>query len=247
MNGKQRRRILLSIPLVVVAVFVCAVWLRRAQGNFGPVFDRTIYRSGQMGPDQLARTIRQYRIQTVLNLRGPNLEAEWYRSERKATLRAGATQVDVPLASDQWLSRDQARTLLEILDTCPKPLLVHCEWGAERTGLVAAICELLRPGGTVQSARCQFSIKYLFLPIRDGLVMRGHVDRYAAWLAQRGMAHSPGRFRRWVLEEYRPGTPSREVWPYDPYPLVVVTRPVSATNDTPHAHRAAVAPAAVRR
>jgi hypothetical protein len=41
------------------------------------------------------------------------------------------------------------------------------------------------------------------------------------------MAHTPDRFRRWILEGYQPGQPCREQWEFDPYPLVVVTRGVN--------------------
>ena len=34
---------------------------------------------------------------------------------------------------------------------------------------------------------------------------------------------SPEHFRRWVDEGFRPQLPNREEWPYDPYPLVVIT------------------------
>ena len=87
--------------------------------------------------------------------------------------------------------------------------------------------ELLRPGGTLDDARGQFSLRYLFVRAGDGAIMREHLDRYERWLRDRGLDHSPGRFRRWVAEGYRPGTPCREQWPYDPYPLVVITRPAA--------------------
>jgi hypothetical protein len=131
------------------------------------------------------------------------------------------------MASDQWLTRDQARVLLDLLQTCERPVLIHCQWGAERTGLASAFVELLRPGGSLESARAQFTPYYLFLPVKDGLVMQAHVERYAAWLEAEGVAHTPARFRRWLTERYEPGSPSREEWPYDPYPLVVVSRPAT--------------------
>ena len=166
----------------------------------------------------------------MLNLRGSNPDQGWYRSERAATLAAGATQVDVPISSDQWLSRDQARTLLQVLDTSAYPLLIHCEWGAERTGLVSALATLLRPGSSLAEARAQFSLAYLFLPTRDGRVMAGHLDGYEAWLRKHRLTHTPARLRRWLAEVYRPGHPSREHWPSNPYPLVVVTRPRAVSS-----------------
>ncbi len=196
---------------------------RRSTGNFGTVEPGRFYRSAQLDADGLRRVIREHTVKTVLNLRGPNPEQAWYRDEVAAATGAGATLIDLPMASDQWLSREQARTLLEVLDHCETPVLIHCEFGAERTGLVSAIIELLEPGRTIEEARSQFSIRYLFLPIKDGLVMRGHLDRYEAWLRERGVAHEPERFREWLVGTYRPGMPSREYWPCNPYPRKVVT------------------------
>jgi protein tyrosine phosphatase (PTP) superfamily phosphohydrolase (DUF442 family) len=201
------------------------VWVRWKTGNFGVVSPGRIYRSAQLTPTDLARKIGEHRIKTVLNLRGPNPDQSWYRAERAATLAAGATQVDLPMSSDQWISRDQARTLIEVLDTSEYPLLVHCEWGAERTGLASAIAELLRPGGSLEDAERQFSAYYMFVNAKDGRVMSGHLRSYRDWLQAAGLEHTPGRFRTWLAEVYRPGSPSREYWPYNPYPLVVVTRP----------------------
>ena len=115
-----------------------------------------------MPASALARTIRDYRIKTVLNLRGSNKDP-WYAAERTATLEAGATQVDIAMSSCIWMSRAQLRTVIETLDTAEYPMLIHCQWGAERTGLVSAFAELLRPGSTLDDARAQFSIRYLFV------------------------------------------------------------------------------------
>jgi hypothetical protein len=206
--------------------------------NLGTLVPGQIYRSGQMPGDLLARTVRAYRIKTVLNLRGPNPDKSWYRDERAAALGAGATLIDVALSSCEWMSRAQLRALVRVLDTCERPVLMHCEWGSERTGLVAAFAELLRPGATLQDAEDQFSIRYLFLRAGDGKVMAEHLDQYEAWLADRGWPHTPERFRLWVREGFQPRAPSREQWPYDPNPLVVITRPPAsapAATNTPGA------------
>ena len=125
------------------------------------------------------------------------------------------------------MSRAQLRTVVRTLDTAEYPMLIHCQWGAERTGLISAFAELLRPGSTPADARAQFSIRYLFLPINDGKIMAEHLDQYESWLAANGWTHEPAHFRRWVEEGYRPRIPNREQWPYDPYPLVVISRPDS--------------------
>jgi hypothetical protein len=103
--------------------------------------------------------------------------------------------------------------------------LIHCQWGSERTGLVSAFATLLQPGATLADAQSQFSIRHLFVPVKDGKLMLAHLDQYAAWLQNHGWTHSPERFRTWTTEGFRPGSPGREDWAYDPYPLVVGTSP----------------------
>jgi protein tyrosine phosphatase (PTP) superfamily phosphohydrolase (DUF442 family) len=217
------RRIARCAAGVVLAGALYIAW-DQANYNFGEVQHERIYRSGQMPASSLARTIRGRKIKTVLNLRGSNKDA-WYTDERKATLDAGATQIDIAMSSCIWMSRAQLRTVVHTLDTAEYPMLIHCQWGAERTGLVSAIAELLRPGSTLDAARAQFSVLYLFLRINDGKIMAEHLDQYERWLAAKRWTHEPEHFRGWVEEGYRPQLPNREQWPYDPYPLVVISRP----------------------
>lgn len=226
MSRPRRFRVFVARPVLGLLLLsgLFTGW-RYEIGNTGTIIPGRAYRSGQLGPRGITGMIRDHGIQTVINLRGTNPDQRWYQAERAAVLDAGATLVDIPLASDHWLSRGQARTLTEVLDRCARPFLIHCEWGAERTGLVAAWTELLRPGGSLASARDQFSIYYLFLPIKDGPTMRGHLDRYEDWLTDRGATHDPALFRLWATQEYRPGYPSRDDWMYDPYPLVQITEP----------------------
>lgn len=226
-RGRRRRLQIIGAVSILPAIVGAFVAWRAANGNFAVVTKGAVYRSAQLDASTLRRTIDRYDIKTVLNLRGPNPSSAWYRDEVAATLRSGASQVDIPLASDQYLSRHQARVLLETLETCERPVLIHCQFGAERTGLACALLTLLEPGSTVKQARRQFSPYYLFLPVQDGAVMLGHLRAYQEWLAARGFQHAPARVRRWLAAEYQPGSPSREEWPYDPYPLRLVTGPAA--------------------
>lgn len=213
------------------ATVALAVGWIHLTGNLATVVPGQVYRSAQMGPSALASTIRDRGVRTVLNLRGHHPKAAWYRAERDATLAAGATQVDIPLSSCEWASRTRLRTLVDVLRTCEKPVLIHCWHGSERTGLASAFALLLRDGSDPAEARAQFSARYLFVPFGDGVVTLRHLDQYEAWLAENGLTHAPDVFRRWVAEGYRPGVPSREQWPYDPDPLVVTTRPTPSGPD----------------
>jgi protein tyrosine/serine phosphatase len=218
-----RKRIVRPLLIILIAASLF-LGIRYESGNQGAVESGRIYRSAQLSPGGLKKTIADRKIQTVVNLRGSNPDEAWYCAERDATLEAGAVLVDVPIASDQWLSRDQAKSLLHVFDTVKYPALIHCEWGAERSGLVCAMAVLLRTGSTVEQARHQFSLYYLFLDVKDGRVMYGHLRQYERWLSANAIEHAPATFRRWLLTDYKPEGNSRENWPCNPYPLEVVTR-----------------------
>ena len=220
-----RRRWFVRALAGLVLLCLAFVGWNFGTANFAVIEPGQVYRSGQMRASQLARTLRRERIRTVLNLRGCHPDQPWYRDERRATLDAGATQIDIALSSSEWMSRAQARTLLRALDTCDYPLLIHCWRGSERTGLVSALVELLRPDRTIDDARGQFSLRYLFVRAGDGARMRDHLDLYERWLEGEHRTHAPDQVRRWLTEGYVPRHPTREEWPYDPYPLIVVTRP----------------------
>jgi protein tyrosine phosphatase (PTP) superfamily phosphohydrolase (DUF442 family) len=219
-----------AVLVIVVVVVLGPLGWKLATANMATVVSGHVYRSGQMGAAALGGVVREKKIRTVLNLRGAHPEEAWYRQERAAVLAQGATQIDLAMSSCEWMSKAQLRALVRVLDTCEYPILIHCWRGAERTGLVSAFTELLRPGGSLDSARGQFSVAHLFVPLGDGALMPVHLDRYEAWLHAEGLSHSPAAFRRWVAEGFQPGMPSRDAWPYDPYPLVVVTRPQSLGN-----------------
>ena len=172
------------LAAVMISVIVFVTW-NQTNYNFAPVQPGRIYRSGQMPAGSLARALRINQIKTVLNLRGSNSQRSWYRDELTATLSEGATHIDIAMSSCLWMSRVQFRTLVDTLDTAEYPILVHCAWGSERTGLAAAFAELLMPGRTLDNARAQFSIWYLFVPIGDGKVMAEHLEQYAKLVAGR--------------------------------------------------------------
>jgi hypothetical protein len=216
---------LLAALAVPPAAFVA--W-DQATYNFGSVQRGRTYRSAQMPATVLAETLSRHGIKTVLNLRGSNPTNRWYQEEVTATNGAGATQIDVAMSSCVWMSRAQLRALIGALEHAEYPLLVHCWWGSERSGLVSAFAELLRPGSRLADARAQFSLRYLFVRVNDGKVMAEHLDQYENWLLDNHLEHDLANFHRWVDEGFQPGIPSREQWPYDPYPLVVITRPGAA-------------------
>ncbi len=71
--------------------------------------------------------------------------------------------IDYALSAREELTIDQMRNLVRIVREVPKPLLVHCSAGADRTGLVSALYELDR-GQPPKVAVKQLSIFYGHFP-----------------------------------------------------------------------------------
>ena len=181
--GRMRRgRWFTRLMALVLAFPLTWIGWNQATYNFAVLQPGRIYRSGQMSPGALLRTLREHQVKTVLNLRGPNPRDSWYRDEVATTLAAGATQIDLPLSSCVWMSRIQFRTLVRVLDTCEYPVLFHCAWGSERTGLAAAVATLLSPGSTLADARRQLALRYLYVRLGNGRIMAELLDQYENWL-----------------------------------------------------------------
>jgi protein tyrosine phosphatase (PTP) superfamily phosphohydrolase (DUF442 family) len=229
LSQRSRRAILVALVIALSPGLSLIAWMSYTH-NFHAIRPGQLYRSAQMPSGALSDTIRRYKIKTVLNLRGPNPEQAWYRAERDATLKAGATLVDVSMSSCEWMSRAQLQAVVTLLETGERPILIHCQYGSERTGLISAVAELLRPGSTLDDARAQFSLAYLYINHGDGKLMSEHLDQYAAWLKSHEWTHSPERFRLWAFQGFQPKWPCREFWPYDPKPLMLVTKPPEASK-----------------
>lgn len=155
----------LGIALAVVAV-VAGGWAGylRLSGNFHPVVEGQVYRSAQLTGPELASRIQENGIRAILNLRGNNAGSGWYDDEMKASAAAGVQHVDYPISAGHDLTDEQIAKIVEMLRDLPRPLLIHCEAGADRSGLVSAIYELLIEKQSARQASEQLSFRYGHFP-----------------------------------------------------------------------------------
>ena len=108
-------------------------------GNMHEVVPDQLYRSAQLDPRDLAYAVKRYHIATVLNLRGGNPNDAWYQDEIKESDALGVKHIDFAMKASRELTDAQAMQLIAIMRNAPKPLLIHCHSGADRTGLAAAM------------------------------------------------------------------------------------------------------------
>lgn len=128
-------------------------------GNLHAVEPGVVYRSAQLSGPELQRVLADKGIKTVLNLRGPNAGKPWYDEELRTLQAAGVQHLDVPLSAYQDLSARQMQQLVNLMARAPKPLLVHCESGADRSGLVSALYQVSQ-GQSLAVAQRELSPRY---------------------------------------------------------------------------------------
>jgi hypothetical protein len=199
-----------------VLVLVCSIglcWVFRRpwfQGNLGVVDAGHVMRSAQP-TSQLPSWVREFKIRSILNLRGGTPEDSWYDAEVRLAGETGISFYDLPLSAIRRPSRRELLKLIDLLERCPYPLLIHCKSGADRTGLVSAIYLMVRRGMPPERAREAFSIEFGHVPLFGAEHLHEPLDEYAAWLKASAVRHSPETFRAWLKNNYRAPDP-----PVDP-------------------------------
>ncbi|MBL0370447.1 dual specificity protein phosphatase family protein [Rhizobium sp. KVB221] len=128
-------------------------------GNFAEVLPDQLYRSAQPSADDIARYAERYGIKTVVNLRGAS-DAKWYRQEVAATQKAGIKLIDFGMSASRPLTSKQTDQLIALLKDAPKPILIHCKSGSDRTGLVSIIYLQRLAGVDEETAEGQLSIRF---------------------------------------------------------------------------------------
>lgn len=136
------RSILLIASLscaAILAVGATYLGLQYLGGNFHTVVAGELYRSGQPTPGRLRHYVQETGIRTVINLRGRNAGTAWYDAEIAESARLGVTHIDFAMSASRQLTGLQADALVQLLRNAEKPILIHCEGGADRSGLAAAL------------------------------------------------------------------------------------------------------------
>ncbi len=157
-------------------------------GNFHAVIANELYRSGQPSAEQIAEYNRHYGIKTIVNLRGPNPHSAWYKSELAETQQLGMTHIDFSMSAKHKLTRTQAAQLIDILKRAEKPILIHCNAGADRSGLAAALYLAAVANVGVAEAERQISIRYghISSPLSASYAMDQSFEALEPWLASQG-------------------------------------------------------------
>jgi protein tyrosine/serine phosphatase len=164
------RGITVKQALLIVALLVCG----RAFAGDVPVFDNfhevergELYRSAQMGPKDLGRRIRENGIRTIINLRGAAPGEEWFERETEVAEQAGVKMYNIGFTAERIPTAAELGALLAAFDEAPRPILVHCRAGADRTGEAVAVYLFDQSHGNRKKAEKALSIRYFHLELAE--------------------------------------------------------------------------------
>jgi uncharacterized protein (TIGR01244 family) len=194
------RIILFLFGFLLIATASFIIW-RVAIHNEGTVVPGTLYRSAQLDAKALTREIAANHIRTVINLRGDNTSHPWYDDEIAVCRQLGVTHVDVHWSAQHLPPPDQMEALLRAFHNAPRPILIHCRSGSDRTGLAAGVFLIDQEQVPWKEARKTLSLEY------------GHVAAYPYF-----------EMNEFIQLYGQSGNPSLEDWTEKDYPIIYSSR-----------------------
>jgi protein tyrosine/serine phosphatase len=158
--ARRRKCLLLFAGLLASSLATLAGYISSdlAHDNLRTVDSGQAYRSGQMSTNALARCIRTYGIKSILNLRGKNASYRWYVRETEMAEALTIAHYDFGISSGQELRVEDMDKITQLLRDAPKPVLIHCIGGADRSGLASAIYLYTIAGATPAEADRELSL-----------------------------------------------------------------------------------------
>ncbi|MFH1644642.1 MAG: tyrosine-protein phosphatase [bacterium] len=136
---------------------------RKLFDNFHAVESGKLYRSKQLSSKNLNRYIKKLGIKTIVNLRGKNEDKDWWQQEKNITDENNICLFNISMNSNLNPTPKQIKKLLNIYQNAPKPILIHCRSGVDRSGEAAALWVLNQQKKEKTQALKQLSLKYGYL------------------------------------------------------------------------------------
>jgi protein tyrosine/serine phosphatase len=182
---KRTASILLkTVGILLGIVLVYAGW-NFWQGNYHTLLEGEVYRAGILTGEQLEHHVKQDGIRSIINLQGKDDDEQWYRDEIEIARANNIQHVDFKLSAYRKLTDEQLQQLVTLMKEQPKPLLIHCMGGADRTSLASALYLYAIKGEPVDNAADQLSVLYGHFPYlsRSGVsAMDESFERYVTTL-----------------------------------------------------------------
>lgn len=165
--------------------------------NIHAVIPGNIYRSAQLNAHDLDEVTKKFHINSMINLRGPWATDHWYQVEKQFAKTHGIHYYSLKFSAYRLPPKKEIRELVYLLQTVPKPLIFHCEGGADRTGMASAISLILfKKNATISEVKLEASWHYN--AISQYSVGYQVLRNYFAWLKKNRVPQSRENFLKWL-------------------------------------------------
>ncbi|MBL8878280.1 MAG: dual specificity protein phosphatase family protein [Phycisphaerales bacterium] len=124
--------------------------------HFSVVEPGVLMRCGQPRASELAEIQKSHGLRTIVCARGGTrhpLRGRWFRKEQTFCQRTGVQLVHMPFSDKSMPPEDIFERFLEVVrDPDNQPVLVHCEQGFHRTGILCAAHRIANQNWPIESA-----------------------------------------------------------------------------------------------
>jgi len=167
--------------------------------NFHWVIPGEAARAMQAWAGGLGSFLKRRGIRAIINLRGRNDDLSWWKKETAIAKSAGIAHLDAMLDSRKLPTRDMLVQLIAAFDAAPRPFMLKCSGGQDRTSFAAALYIIHRDGwGAMAAARQQFArFPYLHFPKTQQRWLKVFLDFARAEANGQPLAH-------WIADSYSP-------------------------------------------
>jgi protein tyrosine phosphatase (PTP) superfamily phosphohydrolase (DUF442 family) len=183
--------------LGVIAAIGLAVyfWFAYAQNAvFAPVVEGRIYRSPQPTGRLLERYIRKYHFGSIISLRGQ--ETADVLEEKAIAQSAGVDFYVFHFSAGELPAPEQLIRLIQVLEDCRKPALLHCRSGVDRAGMASAVAVMVLGSGNLDQAMRQLPA---FKTNPDPDHVSDLLRQYAKYCRDRQLdPNGAARFKSWA-------------------------------------------------
>ncbi len=172
-------------------------FLRTIWTNFHKLDDE-VWRHNHPSPARLAQ-LQAMGAASILSLRGRNGAIS--KMEAAECARLGLPFEAVPLRALALPAPAQLLQVFDYMRDMPKPLVIHCKSGSDRTGLASVIYLHAFKGVPLAEARKQLGLRYIHNPWGKARIVNRLLDAYASAHDTTGIG-----MEEWVRTQYDPAT-----------------------------------------
>ena len=155
-----------------------------------------MYRSNQPYPYQIKKDIKNYKIKSIINLRGERHCSSYYLEKNICTLE-NIKIYNFPISSRDIPDKNKLIGFKKLIDQVEYPCLMHCKSGADRAGLAAALYLIYKKNYTLKKASRELSLKHLHIK----LTKTGILDHFFSELIKLGVCNKSD-FLQWINNCY---------------------------------------------